>query len=57
MKPVLQYPKIQKLYTLSTDASHYAYYGVHTQELGVADDLRPIAYTSGLFSEMQQCGL
>ena len=30
-EPILQYPNMEKLYTLFTDASHYAYSGVLTQ--------------------------
>ena len=53
-EPILQYPNIGKPYTLFTDASHIAYSGVLIQEVESPEDLRPIAYTSGLFSDMQQ---
>ena len=45
---------MEKLYALFTDASHYAYSGVLTQTVECPEDLRPIAYTSSSFSEMQQ---
>ena len=45
---------MEMLYILSTDASYYAYSGVLTQAVESPDDLRHIAYTSGLFSNMQQ---
>ena len=47
MRPILQCPSAEKLFTLSTDASHYAYPGVFTQAVDSPDDLKPIAYTSG----------
>ena len=54
MKPILQYPNAQKPYTLFTNTGHYAYPGVLIQAVDGPDDLRPIAYTLGLFSDMQQ---
>ena len=45
---------MEKEYTLFTDTSHYAYSGLLTQAVESPEDLRPIAYTSGSFSEMQQ---
>ena len=37
-----------------TDTSHYEYSGVLTQVVESPEDLRPTAFTSGSFSEMQQ---
>ena len=37
-----------------TDASNYAYSVILTQAVDGPDDLRPIAYTSGSVSDMQQ---
>ena len=37
-----------------TDANHYAYSGILTQAIGSPEDVRPIAYTLGLFLDMQQ---
>ena len=54
MKPILKYPNTQKLHNLFIDTSNYAYYGVFTQAVDGPDDLRPIAYTSDSFSDMQQ---
>ena len=45
---------MEKPYTLFPDASHFAYSGVLTQAVDSPEDLRPIAYTSGLFSYTQQ---
>ena len=45
---------MEKLYTLSTDACHYVYSEVLTHAVESPDDLRPIAYTSGSFSDIQQ---
>ena len=45
---------MENLHTLFTDASHYAYSGVLTQAVESPEDLRPIAYTSGSLSDMQQ---
>ena len=53
-EPFPQYPNMDKPYTLLTDASHYAYSRVLTKAVESPDDLRPIAYTSGIFSNMQQ---
>ena len=50
---ILQYPNMQKPYTLFTDVNHYAYSGVLTQAVESPEDLRPIAYTSGSFSDTQ----
>ena len=36
-----------------TDASNYAYSGILTQAVDGPDDLRPISYTSGSFSDTQ----
>ena len=44
----------QESYTLSTDASQYAYSGFLTKAIDGSDDLRPIVYTSGSFTDMQQ---
>ena len=41
-------------YILFTDASHYVDSGVLTQAVESPEDLRPIAFTSGSFSERQQ---
>ena len=54
MKPILQYPNTQKPYILFSDTSHYAYSGVLIQAVDCPDDLRPIVYTSGPSSNMQQ---
>ena len=54
VKPILQYPNTEKPYTIFSDASHYAYSEVLTHAAYGCDDLSPIAYTSGLFSDMQQ---
>ena len=54
MKPILQYPNIQKPYTQFTDTSHYVYSGVLTKTVNGPDNFRPIVYTSGSFSDMQQ---
>ena len=54
VKPILQYPNIEKPYTLFTDASYYTYSRVLTQAVDGSDDLRPIVYTSGSFTSMQQ---
>ena len=40
-------------YTLLTDGSNYAFSGILTQAVNDPKDLRPIAYTSGSFYEMQ----
>ena len=51
---ILHYPSIYKPYTLFTDASNYAHSGILTQAVYGLDDLRPMAYTSGTFSDSQQ---
>ena len=51
---MLQYPSTTKPYMLYTDASHFTYSGVLTQAFESPEDLRPVAFASGLFSEMQQ---
>ena len=43
-----------KLYTLFTDASHFAYSGVLTQAVESPKDLKPVVFTSDSFLEMQQ---
>ena len=53
-EPILQYPSMEKLYTLFTNASHYAYYGILIQAVDSLEDLRPVAFMSFSFSEMQQ---
>ena len=53
-KQYFQYPNVEKPYTYFTDASHYAYSGVLTQAAASPEDLRPIACTSGPFSNTQQ---
>ena len=53
-EPILQYPNINKPYILFTDANNYAFSGVLTQAVTSPSDLRPIAYTLGSFSDMQQ---
>ena len=53
-EPILPYPSIGKPYTLFTDASHYAYLGVLIKAVESPEDLRPIAFTLGSFSEPQQ---
>ena len=45
---------MEKPCTLFAYASHYAYSGVLTHELEHPHDLRPRAYTSGSFSDIQQ---
>ena len=45
---------MEKPYTLFMDTSHYAHSGILTRAVESAEDLRPIAYTSGSFSDMQQ---
>ena len=45
---------MERPYTLFTDTSHYAYSGVLIQAVESPTDLRAIAFTSGLFSEMWQ---
>ena len=45
---------MEKTYTLFTDASHYAYSGVLTQAVESPEDLRPVVFKSGSFSETQQ---
>ena len=52
-KPILNTPT-QTGHTLFTDESNYAFSSIHTQAVSDPDDLRPIAYTSGSFSNMQQ---
>ena len=52
-KSILQYPSIHKPYTLFTDASNYANSGILTLTVDDPDDWRPIAYTSGSFSDSQ----
>ena len=51
---ILQYPSMEKPYTLFTDLSQYAHSGVLTQAVESFEDLRPVALTLGSFSEMQQ---
>ena len=53
-KPILQYSNTNKPYKLFTDASNYASSGVFTQAVDGPDHLRPIAYTSGSFCDIQQ---
>ena len=53
-KTILQYTDKNKLYTLFTDASNYAYPGILTEAVNGPDYLRTIACTSGSFSEIQQ---
>ena len=55
-EPILHYPNTEKPYILFTDTSCYAHSGVPTQAVDSPDDLRPIAFTSGSFSDMQQRG-
>ena len=52
--PILQHPDPAKSYMLFCDASNYAFAGVFTQTHENPEDLRPIAYTSGSFSVVQQ---
>ena len=54
VKPIIQYPNTEKVYTLFTETSHYAYSGVLTEAVDGPDDLRPITYTSDSFSDKQQ---
>ena len=49
-----QYPNTEKPYSLFTDTSHYAYSGVLNEVANSPEDLRPIVYTSGSFSDTQQ---
>ena len=51
---IFQCPNMEKPYNLFTDTSHYVYSGVLTQAAESPDDLRPIPYTSGSFSDKQQ---
>ena len=51
-EPILQYPSMENPYTLFTDTSNYAYFGILTQEIDSPEDLNPIAFTLGSFSEM-----
>ena len=51
-EPILKYPSTDRLYMLFTDVSHYAYSGVLTQAVKSPEDLRPVAFILGLFSEM-----
>ena len=53
IEPILQYPNMEKPYTMFADASHYAYSGVLTQAVESPEDLRPIAYSFCLFLDMQ----
>ena len=53
-EPMFQYPNTDKPYTLFTGASHYAYSGNLTQAVESPDDLGPISYTSGSFSDIPQ---
>ena len=53
-KPILQCPNKYNPYTLFTNASNYAFSGILTQAVDGPDDLRPIAYTSASFSNMQK---
>ena len=53
-RPILQYPSTQKPYIPFTDANNYAHSGILTQAVNDPDDLRPITYTLGSFSDMQQ---
>ena len=50
---ILQCPHMEKLYTLFTDTSHYTYSGILTQAVESPEDLRPIAYATGTFSDTQ----
>ena len=52
-EPILQYPTMEKLYTLFTDTCHYAYSGIFTQAVEGPEDLQPIVFTSGSFPETQ----
>ena len=45
---------MEKAFTLFTDESHYANSGVLTHAGENPEDLRPIAYTSGSFSDMKE---
>ena len=56
-KPILQYPNTDKLYTLFIDASNCVYASVLTHIVNSPDDLRPISYTSGSFSDTQKDGV
>ena len=51
-EPILQNPFMEKPYILFTGASHYAYSGVLTQVVEIPEDLRPIAFTLSVFTEM-----
>ena len=53
-KPILQYPNVHKPYTLFTDSSSFVYSSILTQAVDGHHDLRPIAYTSGSFSDSQK---
>ena len=47
-------PKYGKTVHVSTHASHYVYSGILTKTVDSPEDFRPVAFPSGLFSEMQQ---
>ena len=49
----LHYLCMGKLYTLFTNASHYAYSGILTKAVDCLKDLRPVAFISNSFLEMQ----
>ena len=55
-EPIPQCPCTENhtLYTFFTDLSHYAYSSILTQAVDRPEDLKPVAFTPGLFSEMQQ---
>ena len=52
-EPILQYPCIEKPYIFSP-MPVYAYSGILTQAVDSPENLRPVTFTSGLFSEIQQ---
>ena len=53
-EPILQYPCTEEPYTLFTNTNHHAYSSVLTKAVDHPEDFRPVAFTSGPFSEMQQ---
>ena len=54
VQAILQYPNTEISYTLFTDAGHFVDSGVIIHVVDNPDDLRPIVYTLGLFSDKQQ---
>ena len=53
-KPILKYPNITKPYIPFTYGNNNAFPSILTQTVDDTNDLRPIAYTSASFCDMQQ---